>query len=197
MKRTSSLILPLLLAPRPGRAESTTETDIRRSVVRITSSQRLPQLLKPWLKQNPREVAGSGVLLEGRRILTNAHLVAYASQIYMQPYQSSDKLPAKVIRLAPSIDLAVLELEDGPEAKSFFQGRWPLDKASDLPEPKDAVSVYGYPIGFVEIEFNEKYVETLVFNREQVLAAMEEILSDNGIREPCSADLRDAWKAAK
>jgi S1-C subfamily serine protease len=144
MKCTTALIVSaLLLAAGACRADSKTESDIRRSVVRISASQRYPNLLKPWMKDNPREVAGTGVVLDGQRILTNAHLVTYAKQIYVEPYQSSDKLAATVERLAPGIDLAVLKVED----KTFWKNRPPLPEAAGLPEGKDAVSVYGYPVG--------------------------------------------------
>jgi hypothetical protein len=49
----------------------------------------------------------------------------------------------------------------------------------------------------VEFEFHEKYVEALVFDRKEVLAAMDDILSDNNIGQPCSVDLRTAWQADK
>jgi S1-C subfamily serine protease len=144
MKWTSGLIVPaLLLAASVCRAESKTEKDIRQSVVRISATQRFPNPLKPWMKQNPREITGTGVVIEGQRILTNAHLVLYAKQIYVEPYQSSDKLAATVERLAPGIDLAILKVEDKP----FWKSRPPLPKAPGLPEGKDTVSVYGYPVG--------------------------------------------------
>ncbi|HEY7425295.1 MAG TPA: hypothetical protein VH682_13770 [Gemmataceae bacterium] len=63
MKSTTTLIVPaLLLVAGACRADSKTETDIRRSVVRISASQRYPNLLNPWMKDNPREVAGTGLL---------------------------------------------------------------------------------------------------------------------------------------
>jgi len=49
----------------------------------------------------------------------------------------------------------------------------------------------------VEFDFHEKYVETLVFDRREVLAAMEDILSDNSIGQQCSADLRKFWQSDK
>jgi S1-C subfamily serine protease len=144
MRWTTALIAPpLLLATSACRAESKTETDVRRSVVRVLATQRAPDLFKPWMKQNPREVSGSGVVIDGGRILTNAHLVAYAKQIYVEPYLSSDKLTATVERLAPGIDLALLKVED----RAFWKDRPPLLRAAELPEGKDTVSVYGYPIG--------------------------------------------------
>lgn len=144
MKCPSALIVPaLLIAASVGRAESQTENNIRRSVVRILATQRYPNLLKPWIKENPREIAGSGVVIGGQRILTNAHLVAYSKQIYVQPYQSSDKLAATVERLAPGIDLALLKVEE----PSFFDKRPDVKRAGELPEVKDAVTIYGYPVG--------------------------------------------------
>src|SRR5262245_39745620 len=102
---TALIVLALLLAASVCRADRRTETGIRRSVVRILATQRFPNLLKPWMKQEPREITGTGIVIDGQRILTNAHLVTYAKQIYVEPYHSSDKLAATVERLAPGIDL--------------------------------------------------------------------------------------------
>jgi hypothetical protein len=46
---------------------------------------------------------------------------------------------------------------------------------------------------FVEFEFAEKHVETLVFDREELLASAEDILADNGVRNRCSDSLRAFW----
>ena len=62
---------------------------IRDLVVKIHASQQGPDLLRPWTKSSPRQVKGSGVVIDGKRILTNAHVVKYASQIYVQPNQSA------------------------------------------------------------------------------------------------------------
>ena len=52
---------------------------IRDLVVRIHVVQHTPDVLRPWTKNNPQQVKGSGVVIEGKRILTNAHVVRYAS----------------------------------------------------------------------------------------------------------------------
>lgn len=82
---------------------------VRDLVARIIVNQRPPNFLQPWTKAASQEVSGSGFVIEGRRILTNAHVVQYASQIYVQPHQSADKLSAKVIAASPDIDLAILK----------------------------------------------------------------------------------------
>ena len=119
------------------------ESKIRESVVKISATMRYPDLTQPWTKHSPQEASGTGVVIDGKRILTNAHVVLYASQLFVESYQSSDKLPAKVEAVSPGIDLAILRLED----ESFFDKRPPVARTSALPEVKDSVLVYGYPQG--------------------------------------------------
>src|SRR5579883_182758 len=78
------------------------------AVVKVFSTIRRPDVAKPWAKSAPIEATGSGVIIEGHRILTNAHVVSYASQVQVQGNQSGDKVAATVEAFAPGIDLAVL-----------------------------------------------------------------------------------------
>jgi S1-C subfamily serine protease len=78
------------------------------SVVQIFASQRPPDLYQPWLRRPVQEASGSGVVIEGNRILTNAHVVTYATQVLVRGNDSSEKVLARVVLLAPEIDLAVL-----------------------------------------------------------------------------------------
>ena len=139
---------------------------IRDLVVKIHAVHNTPDVLRPWTNNSPQHVKGSGVVIAGKRILTNAHVVRYASQIYVQPNQSADRIPAHVEAMTPSMDLAVLKLED----ESFFDKRGSLPFAEELPRVKDTVNVYGYPTGGTElsvtqgivsrIEFTEYYYQT-------------------------------------
>ena len=112
-------------APSPVAAGDVVEN----SVVKIFTTMRYPDLTKPWTKQAPRESTGSGVIIEGKRILTNAHLALYASQVQVQANQSGDKLSATVEFVAPGIDLAILKLDD----ESFFDTHKPLARAPVVP----------------------------------------------------------------
>src|ERR671924_103722 len=139
---------------------------IRDLVVKIHAVHHTPDLLRPWSKNSPQQVKGSGVVIDGKRILTNAHVVRYASQIYVQPNQSADLIPARVEAVTPSMDLAVLKLDE----ESFFDKRGTLPLADELPRVKDSINVYGYPTGGTElsvtqgivsrIEFTEYYYQT-------------------------------------
>jgi S1-C subfamily serine protease len=148
-----------LLGPRPAVADQSKEEAIRDSVVKIYSSLRPPDLDKPWQNATPQEATGTGIVIEGKRILTNAHVISYASQVFVEPNQSGEKLAATVEFAAPGIDLAVLKLED----ESFFDKRAPLPRAEKLPEIKEAVTVYGYPTGGSSLSITKGIVSRIEF----------------------------------
>jgi len=135
------------------------QDQIRDLVVKIHASHHTPDLLRPWTKNSPQQVKGSGVVIEGKRILTNAHVVKYASQIYVQPNQSANYIPARVEALTPGMDLAVLKLDD----EAFFDKRGSLPLANDLPRVKDAVNVYGYPTGGTELSVTQGIVSRIEY----------------------------------
>ena len=144
---------------KPAAPAAPTATAVENSVVKVFSTMRYPDVYKPWAKQAPQEVTGSGVVIEGHRILTNAHVVLYASQVQIQANQAGDKLSATVVAVAPGIDLAVLKLED----ESFFDTHAPVARASTLPEIKDAVLAYGFPTGGTSLSITKGIVSRIEF----------------------------------
>jgi len=120
---------------------------------------RYPEPFRPWSKQPPAEVTGSGVVIEGNRILTNAHVVLYASQVLVQANQSGDKISATVMAVAPGIDLAVLKLDD----ESFFDTHPPLPRATTLPDIKDPVLAYGFPNGGNSLSITKGIISRIEF----------------------------------
>jgi S1-C subfamily serine protease len=132
---------------------------VENSVVKIFATTRYPDPFKPWTKLAPQDYTGSGVIIEGKRILTNAHVILYASQVEVQANQGSDKIFATVEAIAPGIDLAVLKLED----ETFFNARPPLERANNLPEIKDAVMAYGFPIGGTSLSITKGIVSRIEF----------------------------------
>jgi S1-C subfamily serine protease len=135
------------------------ENLIRESVLKVSATVRYPDILHPWTKQSPHEVSGTAVIIDGRRILTNAHAVLYASQLSIESQQSSEKLAATVEAVSPGMDLAVLRLHD----ESFFAKRPPLSRARSLPEVKDPVVVYGYPQGGSSLSVTKGIVSRIEF----------------------------------
>jgi S1-C subfamily serine protease len=132
---------------------------IENSVVKVFATMRYPDPFKPWTKQAPTEATASGVVIEGRRILTNAHVVLYATQVQIQANAAGDKMPATVVAVAPGIDLAVLQVDDA----SFFDTHPPVARASKLPQIKDAVLAYGFPTGGNSLSITKGIVSRIEF----------------------------------
>jgi S1-C subfamily serine protease len=132
---------------------------VEHSVVKLTVTKRSPDYFRPWTKAPPEKVSGSGVVIEGSRILTNAHVVLYASQVFVQTRKGGDQLNAKVTAIGPGIDLAIVELLDPEQLKDMP----PLPLAEELPELKSRVSVYGYPTGGDDLSITDGIVSRIEF----------------------------------
>ena len=157
--------LPATVAPAPATAPVSAgpppviPANLENSVVKVFSTLRRPDPFKPWGKASPVEITGSGVVIEGKRILTNAHVVGYASQVQIQASQSGNKVSATVVALARDMDLALLKLDD----ESFFDTHAPVARASVLPAVRDQVFAYGYPTGGSSLSITRGIVSRIEF----------------------------------
>lgn len=115
---------------------------IEKSVVKIFSSYRKPSYRQPWQYRPRKSAIGSGFIIGGNRIMTNAHVVT--NSVFIQLKKSGDpkKYRAFVETVGHQCDLAILRVED----KKFFEGTEPLSFGK-LPALLDRVSVFGYPLG--------------------------------------------------
>jgi S1-C subfamily serine protease len=153
---TASAAAPI---PPPSATGSTGTDAVANSVVKVFSTVRYPDFYRPWAKESPSDITGSGVVIEGKRILTCAHVVLYASQVQVQANQAGDKMSATVEFVAPGIDLAVLKLDD----TAFFDSHPPLPRAKMLPDIKEAVMVYGFPEGGTSLSITKGIVSRTEF----------------------------------
>jgi S1-C subfamily serine protease len=63
-------------------ASASTNFDaVAESVVQIFATVREPDVYRPWTKHPAEESSGTGVVIKGKRILSNAHVVEYASRV--------------------------------------------------------------------------------------------------------------------
>ena len=143
----------------PTAADAAATDAVANSVVKIFATMRYPDTARPWTKQAPTEVTASGVIIDGKRILTNAHVVLYATQIQIQANHAGDKIAAKVTAVAPGIDLALLTVDDD----SFFDSHPPLARADTLPDNRDSVLAYGYPVGGTSLSITKGIVSRIEF----------------------------------
>jgi S1-C subfamily serine protease len=144
---------------RPVWADDADDLRVRKSVVKIFAKPRQLDPFRPWASGSPYDTTGSGVVIAGKRILTNAHVVNHATQIFVQPDKSSEKLSVEVEALAPGIDLAVLKLDDA----SFFDDHPALPVNSKIPAPQQSIFVYGYPEGGSELSITRGIVSRVEF----------------------------------
>lgn len=162
MLRSIVLLACLLgLATRPATAQD--QPDVRGSVVKIHTTAREPDFSAPWSKQPPQEFTGTGFVLEGDRILTNAHVVEHASQIFVQPPQSADRLRAELVVIARGIDLAIIRIKRDNERESFHAEHKPLTLRAELPKIGGTVQAFGYPLGGEQISITEGVVSRIEY----------------------------------
>ena len=113
----------------------------KQAIVKIYTVAKIPNYLAPW-SSTMQSSTGSGAIIEGGYILTNAHVVANQAFLEVQRYGQRKRYIAKVYAVSHQADLALLKVED----ENFFKGVVPLTFGS-LPEVEQKIVVYGYPMG--------------------------------------------------
>ncbi|RZB89952.1 Protease Do-like 10, mitochondrial isoform B [Glycine soja] len=128
---------------REANATHTTAVELAfNSVVKIFTVSCSPNYLLPWQNKSQRETMGSGFVILGRKILTNAHVVADHSFVLVRKHGCPTKYRAEVKAVGHECDLAILVIEN----KEFWDGMNPLE-LGDVPFLQEAVAVVGYPQG--------------------------------------------------
>ncbi len=127
-----------------------------RSVIQILTYRQSPDWSAPWRFDVVQRAGGSGFVIRGKRIMTNAHVVSWARQIIVRKYQDAKPYAAKVEFVAHDCDLAILTVED----ESFFDGL-PALGFGDLPKVRSTVITYGYPAGGEEISYTRGVVSRI------------------------------------
>ncbi|HEV2394098.1 MAG TPA: trypsin-like peptidase domain-containing protein [Verrucomicrobiae bacterium] len=147
-----SLVLVLLAA---GLAVSRA-ADPERSVIQILTFEQQPVWDAPWRFDPVRALGGSGFVIKGKRIMTNAHVVSWGRQIIVRRYQDPRPYVAEVEYVGHDCDLAVLTVADD----RFFENLQPLE-LGDLPKVRSTVVTYGYPAGGDEISYTRGVVSRI------------------------------------
>ena len=115
---------------------------VQKSLVRITATEVAPDYRAPWNAGMLGRGIGAGFVIDGNRIMTNAHVVSNSRYLTVERDGDPNKYPAKVLFVAHDCDLALITV-DSP---AFFKNMLAL-KFGGIPELESTVSAYGYPIG--------------------------------------------------
>lgn len=98
-------------------------TEQYRSVVKVFNVMSTPNYLMPWQNKPHRDSTGSGFAIDGRRIITNAHVVADSKHCQVRKHGEASKFTATVVGVSHECDLAMLAVED----EAFWEDLHPLD----------------------------------------------------------------------
>ena len=143
-KPSQTILLSLLFftGASIAQAQNSEIRAIEDSVIKIYTTQSAPDYFTPWRLLSPRQSSGSGSVISGNQILTNAHVVANASYVQAQKHNDPRRYLARVTFISHEADLALITVDE----PGFFSDLKALS-IGDLPAPLQEVSVYGYPIG--------------------------------------------------
>ena len=142
------LTLLAMLGAGTSLAQNSEIRAIEDSVIKIYTTQSAPDYFTPWRLLSPRQSSGSGSVISGNQILTNAHVVANASYVQAQKHNDPQRYLARVTFISHEADLALITVDE----PGFFSDLKALS-IGDLPAPLQEVSVYGYPIGGKSLRF--------------------------------------------
>jgi S1-C subfamily serine protease len=140
MNRFAFLICALLLSSRVAQAQPNGK--IQKSLVRITATEVEPDYRAPWNSGAIQRGIGAGFVIDGNRIMTNAHVVSNSRYLTVEREGDPNKYQATVRFIAHDCDLAIL----GVNSPNFFKEMAPLTLGG-IPPLESTVSAYGYPIG--------------------------------------------------
>jgi S1-C subfamily serine protease len=129
------------------------QDDVTGSIVKIYTVYNKHSYFRPWQMEGQRSITGSGCIIEGNRILTNAHVVADATFLQVKRAGTAKKYTAEVEIVGHECDLAILKVGDS----SFFKDTEPVE-IGDLAEIRDDVATYGFPAGGEELAITEGVV---------------------------------------
>jgi len=132
---------------------------LKESIVKIYTVAKSPDFTRPWNSSMYR-VTGSGTVISGNRILTNAHVVANHTFIEVRRYGETKRYEAKVLSVSHQADLALITVKD----KSFFDGIKPLTLGK-LPKIEQKIAVFGYPTGGNTLSITQGIVSRIEHHR--------------------------------
>ena len=147
-------LLPIALSTQPATAGP------EQSVVQILNYTQQPDWVEPWRFSRVSGGLGSGFVIDGNRIMTNAHVVSWSKQLIVHRYQDPKPYRAEIEFIGHDCDLAVLKVEDA----SFFEGIEAL-QIGELPKVRSTVTTYGYPSGGRQISYTSGVVSRIEVQR--------------------------------
>ncbi len=143
----TGLAMPVSLGAAPA---------IERSVVRIVDHSQRPSWYSPWSTGSMQWATGSGFVVEGGLIMTNAHVVSDSRFLALFLYGDPNPHEGRVIVEGHDCDLALIR----PVEPKLLDGV-PALPLGGLPALRSMVETYGYPSGGDQISSTQGVVSRI------------------------------------
>ncbi|MCP1224829.1 serine protease [Sebaldella sp. S0638] len=129
---------------------------IKSSIVKIYSTHQQYDFRSPWQNGSDYNSTSTGFIVDGNRIITNAHAVLSNRFLQVRKEGEAKKYKASVEFISEEYDLALIKVDE----PGFFNGTVPL-KFSGIPMNRDKVAIYGYPMGGDKLSITEGIVSRI------------------------------------
>ena len=120
--------------------------ELQQSIVRIVNHSQRGNWSSPWDASMVGEMSGSGFVIEGGLIMTNAHVVSDSRLLLIQTNNNPDVHVAEVVYIAHDCDLALIR----PVEEGVLAGI-PYLSFGELPELGATVDTLGFPAGGLRV----------------------------------------------
>ena len=171
--------------------------------------------LQPWQRSHQTKSTGTAFVIDGERLLTNAHVVKSAIDIRVRLHGSTRRFPAQVVCYAPDVDLAILKILGDNEHADFFgysttttttngdsgsntnnknndnlnhkrpKPSMALEFATELPALQESVHVVGFPTGGRTICVTEGVVSRIDLVDKIVAVQIDAAINPGNSGGPC------------
>lgn len=141
------------------------------SVVKLFVKKVHPSHTDPWKMSSETSSTGTGFIISGNRIVTNAHVVHRGQSILCraQSMGPPKKFECTIQSIALPLDLAILKVED----PSFFDNKKNLDLVEEgfenLPHLDDNVTAVGFPTGGDQVSVTRGVVSRITTTANSLL----------------------------
>ena len=146
-------------APPAPVAETADADGFERSIIRIVNFSQRGDWSTPWEVSGVRPSSGSGFVIKGGLILTNAHVVSDARLLLLYVHNDPTPHKASAVVLGHDCDLALVR----PDESDLLEGL-PALELGGLPALRSTVETYGYPAGGDQISSTRGVVSRIEIN---------------------------------
>jgi S1-C subfamily serine protease len=135
--------------------------EISKSLIRIEATSQEPNYKTPWSPGDVSSGVGAGFVVDGKRIMTNAHVVSNARFLTISKEGDPNPYLAKVLHIAHDCDLAILSVENFTPFEKL-----PVFTIGDaVPQLESQVRVIGYPVGGERLSVTRGVVSRIDFSQ--------------------------------